>query len=81
MRRRLVPVEAMLAAGLLAVAACSQPNGPADGMDLAPNDLARVAVDTAAPDFRLQNIDGRQVMLSSFRGKQHVVLVFYRGYW
>jgi peroxiredoxin len=50
-------------------------------MDLAPNDLARVAVGTAAPDFRLENIDGRQVMLSSFRGTQHVVLVFYRRYW
>ena len=32
---------------------------------------------TAAPDFTLKDQDGNEVTLSSFRGKQNVVLVFY----
>lgn len=35
----------------------------------------------SAPDFTLQNQDGQQVRLSSFRGKGPVLLVFYRGHW
>ena len=33
-----------------------------------------------APDFTLQDQDGRPFMLSGLRGAR-VVLVFYRGYW
>ncbi len=32
---------------------------------------------TGAPDFTLKDQDGNEVTLSSFRGKQNVVLVFY----
>ena len=32
-----------------------------------------------APDFTLQDEQGRSVTLTSFRGKQYVVLVFYPG--
>ena len=32
-------------------------------------------------DFRLSDAAGRPVALSDYRGKQPVVLVFYRGYW
>ena len=40
-----------------------------------------VSVGEVAPDFTLEDQDGRKVTLSSARGKKPVVLVFYRGYW
>ncbi len=49
--------------------------------DLPPADLDRVREGSLAPDFTLQDQDGKLVTLSSFRGKKKVVLVFYRGYW
>jgi cytochrome oxidase Cu insertion factor (SCO1/SenC/PrrC family) len=55
--------------------------GPKDGADLAPTDLQRVKVGDAAPDFSLENMDGKAVALSDFRGKKNVILVFYRGHW
>ena len=54
--------------------------GPKDGANLAPTDLERVKVPDKAPDFRLEDIDGSNI-LSNFRGKKSVVLVFYRGHW
>jgi len=55
--------------------------GPKDGADVPPTDLERVEVGQPAPDFTLENMDGKPVSLSDFRGKQSVVLVFYRGQW
>ncbi len=55
--------------------------GPKDGAGLAATDLERVKVGTEAPDFTLEDQDGKPVTLSSYRGKKSVVLVFYRGYW
>ena len=55
--------------------------GPKDGADVAATDLDRVKAGQPAPDFTLENMDGRRVSLSDFRGKKSVVLVFYRGYW
>jgi cytochrome oxidase Cu insertion factor (SCO1/SenC/PrrC family) len=55
--------------------------GPKDGANLAPTDLERIKVGQPAPDFSLENIDGKPVSLSDFRGKKSVVLVFYRGQW
>jgi len=40
-----------------------------------------VPVGTVAPTFSLPAIDGSTVALEQFRGKQPVVLVFYRGWW
>jgi len=57
------------------------PLGPADGRDLPPADLERVKTGAPAPDFTLQDLDGKRVTLSQFRSKKKVVLVFYRGYW
>ena len=36
-----------------------------------------IAVDSNAPDFTLNDHFGRQIRLSQFRGKHHVLLVFY----
>jgi cytochrome oxidase Cu insertion factor (SCO1/SenC/PrrC family) len=58
-----------------------QPSGSKDGMDLPAADLGRVSVGKSAPDFTLLSKDNEAVTLSSFEGKNNVVLVFYRGYW
>jgi cytochrome oxidase Cu insertion factor (SCO1/SenC/PrrC family) len=55
--------------------------GPKGGANLPPTDLDRIKVGQPAPDFTLENMDGKQVSLSEFRGKKSVVLVFYRGQW
>jgi hypothetical protein len=57
------------------------PLGPKDGPTDPPTDLERVKVGDPAPDFTLESLDGRRVMLSSYRGAKNVVLVFYRGHW
>jgi hypothetical protein len=55
--------------------------GPVDGaLDLSPYDLNRVLPGDLAPDFRLQDQDGKIHQLSQYRGK-NVVLVMYRGFW
>ena len=54
--------------------------GPVDGSVLSPYDLQRVIPGVMAPDFRLQDQDGKVHQLSQYRGK-NVVLVMYRGYW
>ena len=55
--------------------------GPQDGEGLPAADLNRVKTGDAAPDFTLEDQDGKPVALSDYRGKKTVVLVFYRGYW
>ena len=40
-----------------------------------------VAVGEVAPDFTLEDQDGRKITLAAERGKRPIVLVFYRGYW
>ena len=55
--------------------------GPKDGGDLRATDLERVKVGSPAPDFSLEDMNGKKVTLSDFRGKKSVVLVFYRGHW
>lgn len=55
--------------------------GPKDATNLPPTDLERVKAGDQAPDFTLENMDGKRISLSDFRGKKNVVLVFYRGHW
>ena len=75
------------ALGLLALAALACADaapvrlGPADGHDLPPADLERVAAGMPAPDFSLEAYQGGVVTLSDFRGTRDVILVFYRGHW
>ena len=40
-----------------------------------------VGVGDIAPDFTLEDHNGRRRTLSAERGKRPVVVVFYRGYW
>ncbi len=40
-----------------------------------------IAVGAVAPDFTLEDQNGRKVTLSDSRSKNPVVLVFYRAYW
>ncbi len=42
--------------------------------------MSRISLNTPAPDFSLPDFSGKEVRLSDFRGKKHVVLVFNRGF-
>ncbi len=42
--------------------------------------MAKVALNTPAPDFTLQDFQGKTVRLSDFHGKSNVLLVFNRGF-
>jgi peroxiredoxin len=42
--------------------------------------MPKVELYTPAPDFRLDDFQGRPVCLADFRGQRHVVLVFNRGF-
>jgi peroxiredoxin len=48
---------------------------------LSPTDLERVKAGDQAPDFILENMDGKKISLSDSMTKKNVVLVFYRGHW
>ena len=61
-------------------AALGPVEGPLDSQILSPYDLNRVVAGDMAPDFRLQDENGKVHQLSEYRGK-NVVLVMYRGYW
>lgn len=41
--------------------------------------MPRVEINTPAPDFELQDLDGQAVRLSDFQGGKHVLVVFNRG--
>jgi hypothetical protein len=46
-----------------------------------PDTPSAFVVGQPAPDFTLPDATGQPVHLAEFRGRQPVVLVFYRGYW
>jgi len=80
LRRYLTRFFAVLLLSLVS-AASALALGPVDGQELPATDLERVNVGVIAPDFSLEDETGKAVALSQFRGKQNVVLVFYRGHW
>ena len=55
--------------------------GPKDGVGLIATEIERIKVGQPAPDFTLEDADGKPLTLSEFRDKKSVILVFYRGYW
>lgn len=42
--------------------------------------MAQVELNAPAPDFTLEDYEGNELSLSQFKGKQHVLLVFNRGF-
>jgi cytochrome oxidase Cu insertion factor (SCO1/SenC/PrrC family) len=66
---------------LLNHAPLSAQTGSKDEVKQTATDLDRVKVGQPAPDFTLEDSDGKNVTLSDYRGKKNVVLVFYRGHW
>ena len=42
--------------------------------------MPRVALDRTAPDFQLNDFNGKLVKLSDFKGLKHIILVFNRGF-
>jgi cytochrome oxidase Cu insertion factor (SCO1/SenC/PrrC family) len=66
---------------LVATAPAFAQLGPKDSVNLPATEIDRVKAGQAAPDFTLENFDGKPISLSDFRGKKNVVLVFYRGHW
>ena len=73
-------LAALVLAGTVSAAALAQ-LGPKDPVTQPPTDIDRVKVGQPAPDFTLEDSNGKAISLSDFRAKKSVVLVFYRGYW
>ena len=73
-------IAAIILASLVSASAFAQ-LGPKEPTTQPATDLNRVKVGQAAPDFTLEDSDGKALSLADFRGKKSVVLVFYRGYW
>jgi peroxiredoxin len=46
-----------------------------------PRENPALRVGDQAPDFRLRALDGREIRLSEYRSRQHVLLIFFRGTW
>jgi peroxiredoxin len=42
--------------------------------------MPQVSINTPAPDFELADFNGQPVRLSDYKGDQHVLLVFNRGF-
>ncbi|PID56459.1 hypothetical protein CSB45_11450 [candidate division KSB3 bacterium] len=42
--------------------------------------MAKISLNTAAPDFTLEDFEGQRVSLSDYRGRKHLLLVFNRGF-
>ena len=42
--------------------------------------MPKVSLKTPAPDFTLNDFEGKSISLTDFRGKKNVLLVFNRGF-
>lgn len=42
--------------------------------------MARVEINTPAPDFTLNDFNGRRISLADFTGQKNVLVVFNRGF-
>jgi cytochrome oxidase Cu insertion factor (SCO1/SenC/PrrC family) len=62
-------------------AAVSAQTAPKDEVKQSAMDVDRIKVGQPAPDFTLEDSNGKNVSLADYRGKKNVVLVFYRGHW
>jgi len=75
-----LPVAALVLASVVSAAGFAQ-LGPKEPGTQPATDITRIKVGQPAPDFTLEDSDGKRITLSDFRGKKSVVLVFYRGHW
>lgn len=70
---------------MLAVMAGMLVSAAAQAADVPPAATAKrgapVALGDTAPDFTLEDAEGRAVTLSAEWKKRPLVLIFYRGYW
>jgi cytochrome oxidase Cu insertion factor (SCO1/SenC/PrrC family) len=73
-------IGALVLASTVSTAAFAQ-LGPKEPATQPATEINRVKVGQPAPDFTLEDSDGKAMSLSDFRAKKSVVLVFYRGYW
>ena len=71
----------ILAKALLPVIAASVIQATNFGGQTPASRATSVGVGEVAPDFTLEDHQGRKATLSDARSKSPVVLVFYRGYW
>ncbi len=78
---------ALLCAFLFPVSAAAAGSKPQDSLIYDPGELKprasapKLKVGDAAPDFTLRDVAGEKVSLSSFRGKQNVVISFVPAAW
>ncbi len=42
--------------------------------------MAKVSINTPAPDFELTDFTGKQIKLSDYQNEKNVVLIFNRGF-
>ncbi len=42
--------------------------------------MSLIELNLAAPDFSLQDVTGKEVTLSQWKGEKHVILVLNRGF-
>ena len=75
---------ALLAFALMLLSACDNAPAPEQAIisEGGYTDIASVKLETgkAAPDFKLQSLNGNWVQLSELRGNK-VLMIFYRGHW
>ncbi len=74
-------MKAKILIGLLILAFASTSPSLSGALSTTQERKSPVVTGTEAPDFTLKDQHGRQIKLSESRGKNPVVLVFYRGYW
>ncbi|HAX41965.1 MAG TPA: hypothetical protein DCY80_05325, partial [Solibacterales bacterium] len=72
-------LRGLLAAALVLSAACSRPGGDPAHAEAAESSLKPAAKRNPAPDFTLKDANGRDIQLSSLKGK--VVLLNFWATW
>ena len=68
------------AKGIAAPATMMAPIGHQTNAKGTNKNMAQVELNAPAPDFSLVDYEGNEVSLSQFKEKQHVLLVFNRGF-
>ncbi len=74
-------MKAKILIGLLILAFASTSPSLSGALSTTQERKSSVGTGTEAPDFTLKDQHGRQIKLSESRGRNPVVLAFYRGYW